>query len=75
MTTETLVAVPAGIVIGLIASRALAPVLQPMLYGTSATSPLMALVSATIVLVATVMATAGPIGRAARLAPAQVMRE
>jgi len=75
MTTETLVVVLAGIVIGLIASRALAPVLQPMLYGTSATSPLMAVVTATIVLVATVVATAGPIGRAARLAPAQVLRE
>jgi putative ABC transport system permease protein len=75
MTAETLVVVLAGIVIGLIASRALAPVLQPMLYGTVATSPSMALATATVVLVATVMATAGPIGRATRLAPAQVLRE
>jgi ABC-type antimicrobial peptide transport system permease subunit len=36
---------------------------------------LTALVTATVVLVATFVATAGPIGRVAKLAPAQVLRE
>ncbi len=75
MTRETLVVVLAGIVIGLAASRAFASVLQPMLFNTSATSPVTALVTATVVLVATFVATAGPIGRVAKLAPAQVLRE
>ncbi len=75
MTRETLVVVPAGIVIGLAASRAVASVLQPMLFGTSATSPVTAIVTAAVVLVATLVATAGPIGRVAKLAPAQVLRE
>jgi predicted permease len=75
MTRETLVVVLAGIVIGLAASRACASVLQPMLFNTSATNPLTAVVTAAIVLAATLVATAGPIGRVARLAPAQVLRE
>jgi putative ABC transport system permease protein len=74
MTVETLVVVVSGIGIGLAASRAFAPVLQPVLYGTSATSASMAFVTATIVLIATVTATAGPIARATRLVPAQVLR-
>jgi ABC-type antimicrobial peptide transport system permease subunit len=75
MTRETLVVVLAGIVIGLAASRAFALVLQPMLFATSATNPLTALVTATVVLVATFVATAGPIARVAKLAPAPVLRE
>jgi ABC-type antimicrobial peptide transport system permease subunit len=75
MTRETLVVVLAGIVIGLAASRVFASMLQPMLFNTSATSPVTALVTATVVLVATCVATASPIGRVARLAPAQVLRE
>jgi predicted permease len=75
MTRETLVLVLAGIAIGLAASRAFAPVLQPMLFDTSATNPFAALVTATVVLVAAFVASAGPIGRAARLAPAHVLRE
>jgi ABC-type antimicrobial peptide transport system permease subunit len=65
----------AGIGIGLAASRAFASVLQPLLFATSATNPATALVTATVVLVATFAATAGPIGRVARLAPAPVLRE
>ena len=75
MTRETLVVVLAGIVIGLAAARAFVSVLQPMLFNTSAASPVAALVTATVVVLATFVATAGPIGRAARLAPAQVLRE
>jgi predicted permease len=75
MTRETLVVVLAGIVIGLAASRVFASVLQPMLFNTSATSPVTALVTATVVLAAAFVATVGPIGRVARLAPAQVLRE
>jgi putative ABC transport system permease protein len=75
MTRETLVVVLAGIVIGLAASRAFASVLQPMLFNTSATNPLTAVLTAMVVLVATFVATAGPIGRVAKLAPAQVLRE
>ena len=75
MTRETLVVVLVGIVIGLAASRALASVLQPMLFNTSAASPVTALVTAAVVLVAALVATAGPIGRVASLAPAQVLRE
>lgn len=69
MTRETLVVVLAGIVIGLAASRACASVLQPMLFASSATNPLTALVTATVVLVARFAATAGPIGRVASLRP------
>lgn len=75
MTREMLVVVLAGIVIGLAAARAFASVLHPMLFNTSPTSPVTALVTATVVLAATFVATAGPIGRVARLAPAQVLRE
>ena len=75
MTRETLVVVLAGIVIGLAASRAFASVLQPMLFNTSATNPVTAVLTAMVVLVATFVATAGPIGRVAKLAPAQVLRE
>ena len=75
MTRETLVVVLVGIVIGLAASRALASVLQPMLFNTSAASPVTAVVTAAVVLVAALVATAGPIGRVASLAPAQVLRE
>ena len=46
-----------------------------MLFATSATNPLTALVTATVVLVATFVATAGPIARVAKLAPAPVLRE
>lgn len=75
MTREMLVVVLAGIVIGLAAARAFTSVLQPMLFNTSPTSPVTALVTATVILVATLVATAGPIGRVAKLAPAQVLRE
>jgi ABC-type antimicrobial peptide transport system permease subunit len=40
-----------------------------------ATNPLTALLAATVVLVATFVATVGPIGRVAKLAPAQVLRQ
>lgn len=75
MTREMLLVVLTGIVIGLAAARALASVLQPMLFNTSPTSPVTALVTATVVLVATLVATAGPIGRVAKLPLAQVLRE
>lgn len=75
MTSESLIVVFAGIVIGLAASRVFASMLQPMLFNTSATSPVTALVTAAVVLVVTCVATAAPIVRVARVAPAQVLRE
>jgi predicted permease len=75
MTREMLLVVLTGIVIGLAAARAFASVLQPMLFNTSPTSPVTALVTATVVLIATLVATAGPIARVAKLPLAQVLRD
>jgi predicted permease len=75
MTREMLLVVLTGIVIGLAAARAFASVLQPMLFNTSPTSPVTALLTATVVLIATVVATAGPIARVVKLPLAQVLRD